>query len=123
LIVHALEPLEVVAAIHDEVRTFAYRLQRRRDALAHQPVHVLALRLRGLDLTERVPNHREHALEVFAVVRDTLSEIESTQAKREDVDRLMRQSIAPALQSVSKCPDLVMDRGHYFEWFKGMNDE
>ena len=25
--------------------------------------------------------------------------------------------------AVSRCPDFVMDQGHYFEWFKQMTDE
>ena len=61
-------------------------------------------------------------LQTFNVTRDTLTEIESTQPAAEDRLKLLRERIAPALMSVSKCPDFVMDRGHYFEWFKGMSD-
>jgi hypothetical protein len=39
-----------------------------------------------------------------------------------EVARMARQEIAPKLLAVSRCPDLVMDRGHEFEWFKGMTD-
>ncbi len=29
----------------------------------------------------------------------------------------MKEKVAPALMEVNKCPDFVMDRGHYFPWF------
>ena len=35
---------------------------------------------------------------------------------------MLREQIAPALMDVSRCPDFVMDHGHYFEWFKSMTD-
>jgi hypothetical protein len=52
-----------------------------------------------------------------------LAEIESTQADEKKQREIMQDKIAPALLEVSKCPDFVMDRGHYFEWFKSMTDE
>jgi hypothetical protein len=60
-------------------------------------------------------------LRTFGITRDTLTEIESTQPSAEDRLKLLRERIAPALMSVSKCPDFVMDHGHYFEWFTGMS--
>jgi hypothetical protein len=35
----------------------------------------------------------------------------------------MKKKIAPALMEVNKCPDFVMDRGHYFPWFDHMSDD
>ena len=35
----------------------------------------------------------------------------------------MRDKIVPPLVKVSKCPDFVMDEGHYFKWFDSMSDE
>ena len=62
-------------------------------------------------------------MQAFNVTRDTLTEIESTQPERpSDRSKLLHERIAPALMTVSKCPDFVMDRGHYFEWFKRMSD-
>ncbi len=64
-----------------------------------------------------------------------LAEIESRHLKNEpakgqsagtgetEADRIMREEIAPALMEVSKCPDFVMDKGHYYEWFKDMTNE
>jgi len=51
-----------------------------------------------------------------------LAEIKSRHLNEIEQQTLMRETIAPALLSVSKCPDFVMDRGHYFEWFDGMTD-
>jgi len=53
----------------------------------------------------------------------TLAEIDSKHLSNEEANKLMREKIAPALMKVSKCPDFVMDEGHYFKWFDSMSDE
>ncbi|HEX8489941.1 MAG TPA: hypothetical protein VF626_02885, partial [Chthoniobacterales bacterium] len=53
----------------------------------------------------------------------TLTEIDSKHLRDEEANKLMREKIAPALMKVSKCPDFVMDEGHYFEWFHSMTEE
>jgi hypothetical protein len=58
----------------------------------------------------------------LATVRDAFTEIESTRANPERQEEIMKTKVAPALIAVSKCPDLVMDRGHYFPWFADMSD-
>jgi hypothetical protein len=57
------------------------------------------------------------------VTWSTLSEIESRHLGEEETQKLMREKVAPALLAASKCPDMVMDQGHYYEWFKTMSDE
>jgi hypothetical protein len=52
----------------------------------------------------------------------TLAEIESKHLGDEDAQELMREKVAPALTKVSKCPDFVMDQGHFYEWFTTMSD-
>ena len=52
-----------------------------------------------------------------------LAEIKSRSLDEENAQRVMREKIAPALMEVNKCPDFVMDRGHYFPWFDEMTDE
>ncbi len=52
-----------------------------------------------------------------------LAEIESRQLDTEATRRVMTGKIAPALMEVNKCPDFVMDKGHYFPWFDSMTDE
>jgi mono/diheme cytochrome c family protein len=42
---------------------------------------------------------------------------------REAVNRVMREDVAPELLKINKCPDFVMDKGHYFRWFDNMSDE
>ncbi|MEQ8764813.1 MAG: hypothetical protein RL885_12855 [Planctomycetota bacterium] len=53
---------------------------------------------------------------------DTLASIESEHVTEDEKARRLREEVAPALMKVSKCPDFVMDRGHYFEWFDSMTD-
>jgi mono/diheme cytochrome c family protein len=53
----------------------------------------------------------------------TLAEIDSKHLLDEDANTLLREKVAPALMKVSKCPDFVMDEGHYFKWFDSMTDE
>ena len=57
------------------------------------------------------------------VATQTLTDIESTQVPPAEAWPLFTSRIAPELMAVSRCPDFVMDRGHYFEWFKQMTDE
>lgn len=59
---------------------------------------------------------------VYKVVSG-LAEIESRMLADEDASRVMKEKVAPALMEVNKCPDFVMDRGHYFPWFDSMTDE
>ena len=59
----------------------------------------------------------------LATVSKALLEIQSTKATPGEIDHIMRTRVAPALMEISKCPDLVMDRGHYFRWFERMTDE
>jgi hypothetical protein len=40
-----------------------------------------------------------------------------------DRQKILRDQLAPALLAVSKCPDMVMDHGHYYEWFKAMSND
>jgi hypothetical protein len=54
---------------------------------------------------------------------ETLAEIESKHLSEAEGQQLLREKVAPALMSVSKCPDFVMDEGHYFKWFDSMTDE
>jgi mono/diheme cytochrome c family protein len=68
---------------------------------------------------EADPDKLKHALRVAT---ETLTEIESTQVPEEQRWKLLTDRIAPELIAVSKCPDLVMDRGHDFKWFKQMTD-
>jgi hypothetical protein len=65
------------------------------------------------------PKALRHAVKVTL---NTLAEIKSKRLCDEDAQRLMRERIAPELMKVNKCPDFVMDQGHYYEWFKQMND-
>ncbi len=52
-----------------------------------------------------------------------LAEIESRKLPNDEARKLLREKVAPALMSVNKCPDFVMDRGHYFPWFDSMDDK
>jgi hypothetical protein len=52
-----------------------------------------------------------------------LAEIESRHLAPDDANEVLKTKVAPALMAVNKCPDFVMDRGHYFEWFKTMTDD
>jgi hypothetical protein len=51
-----------------------------------------------------------------------LSAAESMHLGEEEKQKRLKEKVAPALMKVSKCPDFVMDRGHYYEWFKSMTD-
>jgi hypothetical protein len=52
-----------------------------------------------------------------------ITEIESGHLKGEDKDRVLKEKVAPALMKVSKCPDFVMDKGHFYPWFADMSAE
>jgi hypothetical protein len=61
--------------------------------------------------------------EAFRKTVDALAEIESRHLSETDRVAVLRTRVAPALMEVSKCPDFVMDKGHYFPWFNDMTDE
>jgi hypothetical protein len=70
------------------------------------------------------PDADPHELKkAIKVTLSTLGEIESKHLQQEQADRLLTERVAPALMHVSKCPDFVMDHGHYYEWFDSMTDE
>ena len=52
-----------------------------------------------------------------------LSEIKSKHLNDEQTQKLLRERVAPALMKVNKCPDFVMDHGHYYAWFDDMTDD
>ena len=54
---------------------------------------------------------------------ETFSTIASKHLSEADSQKLLRERVAPALMGVSKCPDFVMDKGHYLPWFSSMTDE
>ena len=62
-------------------------------------------------------------LQAFSSVASALAEIESRHLESAEAEKIMRKQIAPELMNISKCPDFVMDKGHYFEWFKTMTDD
>jgi mono/diheme cytochrome c family protein len=59
----------------------------------------------------------------ISVTVETLAEIESQHLAEQEAQALLRKRVAPALMKVNKCPDFVMDEGHYFKWFDSMSDE
>jgi hypothetical protein len=61
-------------------------------------------------------------LKVAISARDALTEIASRHPNPQELDELLRTRVAPKLLEVSKCPDLVMDHGHEYDWFKRMSD-
>ena len=56
------------------------------------------------------------------VTTATLGEIQSKQLDDDKALALLREKVAPALMKVNRCPDFVMDQGHYYEWFNTMTD-
>ena len=52
-----------------------------------------------------------------------LTEIQTRQLQGAEKANVFRTKIAPALLNVSKCPDFVMDKGHYFPWFKDLSPD
>jgi hypothetical protein len=61
-------------------------------------------------------------LKLGFTARDALTEIASQRPNPQQLDELLRTKIAPELLKVSKCPDLIMDHGHEYDWFKRMSD-
>jgi mono/diheme cytochrome c family protein len=53
----------------------------------------------------------------------TLAEIDSKHLSDVEANKLLREKVAPELMKISKCPDFVMDEGHYFKWFDSMTEE
>ncbi|MCA9066185.1 MAG: phage holin family protein, partial [Planctomycetaceae bacterium] len=66
---------------------------------------------------------RGEIIRTLTTVADGLSEIQSRHLSEADAQNVMKQKIAPALMSVNKSPDFIMDRGHDFAWFSQMTDE
>ncbi len=62
-------------------------------------------------------------LKAIKVTVGVLAEIESKHLNPEQAAQLLRDKVAPALMSINKCPDFVMDHGHYYEWFDQMTDD
>ncbi|MCI0540950.1 MAG: hypothetical protein L0Z50_37595, partial [Verrucomicrobiales bacterium] len=52
-----------------------------------------------------------------------LTEIHTRHLDDDAKSDVLRRKVAPALLEVNKCPDFVMDKGHYFPWFRDMTDE
>jgi mono/diheme cytochrome c family protein len=65
---------------------------------------------------------RADLLHALSVTTQTLSEAESMHLSDAEKISLLNEKVAPALMKVSRCPDFVMDQGHYYEWFKTMTD-
>ena len=78
------------------------------------PVNLLA----NLNLEDR-----ETALKAVKTTIGALAEIRTKHLEGAQADAVLRTKVAPALMAASRCPDLVMDRGHDFPWFDGMSDE
>lgn len=62
-------------------------------------------------------------LKAVKVTVNALAEIESKHLDEEQAQKVLREKAAPALMEVNKCPDFVMDHGHYFPWFDQMTDD
>ena len=56
-------------------------------------------------------------------VVDAMSDIETRHLQGPEKDAVINTRIGPALMSISKCPDFVMDKGHYFSWFSEMTKD
>ena len=52
-----------------------------------------------------------------------LAEIKTRHLGDDEAKRVLKEKVAPALMDVNKCPDFVMDKGHYFDWFHLMTDD
>ena len=59
----------------------------------------------------------------FKTIIETFADAESRHLDAKDRLALMEEKVVPALMKVSKCPDFVMDKGHYYPWFKEMSDD
>jgi len=60
--------------------------------------------------------------QAVGVTLKELSAVESMSLSDEEKQKRLKEKVAPALMKVSRCPDFVMDEGHYYEWFKAMTD-
>ena len=69
---------------------------------------------------EADPQELKKALDITL---ETLASIAAQHLSEPDAHKLLRERVAPALMGVSKCPDFVMDKGHYLPWFSTMTDE
>lgn len=69
---------------------------------------------------EADPVALEHALKVTI---HTLAQIQAEHLSEKEGQELLRRDVAPELMKVSRCPDFVMDKGHYYPWFQSMTDE
>lgn len=56
-------------------------------------------------------------------VVDGIKEIRLHALTGEAKEAVIDNKIGPALLSISKCPDFVMDKGHYYPWFDDMTDD
>jgi hypothetical protein len=61
--------------------------------------------------------------EAVRITLDTFAEIKSKNLTGDAAQELIQKRVGPALMSVSKCPDFIMDRGHDYPWFRQMTDE
>jgi len=61
-------------------------------------------------------------LKAAVTARNALGEVASQRPDQQRLHELLRTKLAPALINVSKCPDLIMDHGHAYDWFKRMSD-
>jgi mono/diheme cytochrome c family protein len=66
---------------------------------------------------------RKELNKTISVTLNTLAEIDSRHLSEAEANKLIKEKVAPALMSISKCPDFVMDEGHYFKWFDSMSEE
>jgi hypothetical protein len=67
---------------------------------------------------------RKNQITAIKAVIDGTTEIRSQNlSDPKDVAKVLQEKIAPALMEVNKCPDFVMDKGHYFPWFNSMSDD
>ena len=53
-------------------------------------------------------------LSLFLKIKKVLLEIKLKNMDSAAAKALMKEELAPALFKVSKCPDLITDRGHYY---------
>ena len=68
------------------------------------------------------PEDHEGTQGTIKVLTSALAEIKSKNLGKEETDKIMAERVAPALMEASRCPDFVMDKGHYFPWFDRMSD-
>jgi cytochrome c1 len=52
-----------------------------------------------------------------------LARIESEQLTSAEERKVLREEVGRPLLELSRCPDLVMDRGHYFPWFDELSED